>query len=236
MSLTHSGTQSVMLDPSSVQEMLELSRGHDQQLREMRQDLLRAETNLRTERRWSWPVLAASASAGAVALATLQIPDVMPRIRERAESSLAAAQRVLSDSFVTAGFPVPNFILAFLMIGLVAGAILLAWKFRETSPRKAARNLMERFAQGQGISAIAFSDDSIHDVAISIGILTRRHRMFPKGRGLLPTTPSLAVSVTSLLHRATDAAPASGARAEEYRFNVGGPSLLRAVSGNTPSQ
>jgi hypothetical protein len=208
MSLTHSGTQSVLLDPSSVQEMLELSRGHDQQLREARQDLLRAETNLRTERRWSWPVLAASAGAGAVALAALQIPDVMPRIRERAGSSLAAVQGVLSDDFVIVGLSIPNLVLAFLVVVLIVGAMLLAWTAKKTSPRIAARNLMEQFALGENVSAIAFSDDSIDDVAISIGILTRRPRLFPRRRRLVPTTPSMASSVTSLLHRATDAAPA----------------------------
>src|SRR5688572_17265960 len=100
MSLTHSGTQSVLLDPSSVQEILELSRGHDQELREARQDLLRAETNLRLERRWNWPVLAVSAGAGAVVLATLQMPDVALLVRERIASALAAAERILSDGVV----------------------------------------------------------------------------------------------------------------------------------------
>ena len=200
MSLTHSGTQSVLLDPSSVQEILELSRSHDQQLREARQDLLRAETNLRSGQRWKWPVLAASAGAGAVALATLQIPDVMPHIRERSGSALATAQRVLSDGVVISG-------LVFLVIVLAAVAIFLVWTFRRTSPRIAARNLMERFALGEGVSAVAFSDDSLDDVAISIGILTRRPHLFPRRRRFLPTTLSLASSVTSLLHRATDTAP-----------------------------
>jgi hypothetical protein len=201
MSLTHSGTQSVLLDPSSVQEILELSRGHDQQLREARQDLLRAETNLRSERWGKWPVLAASAGAGAVALATLQIPDLIPHIRERIAPVLAVAGRVLSDGVVI-------FVVAVVVIMLAAAAILLTWALRKVSPRIVARGLMEQFTLRQGVSAMAFSDDSLDDVAISVGILTRRPHLFPKRRRPVPATPSLASSVTSLLHRATDAAPA----------------------------
>jgi hypothetical protein len=214
MSLTHCGTQSVLLDPSSVQEILELSRGHDQQIREVRQDLLRAETNLRSERREKWPLLAASAGAGAVVLATLQIPDVILQIRGRVSSALTAAERILSDGFVI-------FTVAVLMIVAVGAAILIAWALNRVSPRIVARDLMERFALRGGVSAMAFSNDSLDDVANSIGILTRRRPLFPKRSWLLPTGASLASSVTSLLHRATDAAPPPDAPTGKYRFRTG---------------
>jgi hypothetical protein len=214
MSLTHCGTQSVLLDPSGVQEIMELTRNHDQQLREARQDLLRAETNLRSERQGKWPVLAVSAGAGAVALATLQIPDVMLHTRELLASALAAAQHILSDGGVI-------FVAAVMAIVLVAAAILLAWALRKVSPRIVARDLMEQFTLRQGVSAMAFSDDSLDDVAISVGVLTRRPHWFPKRRRLLPATPSLASSVTSLLHRATDAAPPPATPPKDGRFHAG---------------
>lgn len=214
MSLTHCGTQSVVLDPSGVQEILELTRNHDQQLRETRQDLLRAETNLRSERQGKWPVLAASAGAGAAALATLQIPDVMLYAREGLASALAAAERILSDGVVI-------FVAAIVVIVLAAAGMLLAWALRKVSPRIVARDLMEQFTLRQGVSAMTFSDDSLEDVAISVGVLTRRPHVFPKRRRLLPaTTPSLASSVTSLLHRATDAAPPPAAPPEDDRFHA----------------
>src|SRR5690606_42116848 len=52
------------LEPQLVVEVLSLARQYDEMLKEARQDLFRAETKLKVERRWKWPILIGCVALG----------------------------------------------------------------------------------------------------------------------------------------------------------------------------
>jgi hypothetical protein len=185
MIFDRSGTQTITLDPAKVQEILNLSRDHDEQLKEARQDLVRAETRLLMERQWKWPVIAASAGAGALMLVGLQMPGVMPKVSKMLAATADYGWSVATGDFVFGDVPLPVSFVAAVTIGLVSAMYLLAVAIKTNSPRNAARKLVGGLA----------------DVADSIGAPTEHGGGSALRLRIMPATPSLAESVTSMLHR-----------------------------------
>ena len=82
------GTHPVTLEPPTRRRVLALARQHDDTLKEIRQDLFRAETKLRVERRWKWPIRLGCVALGAGGLA-------MSRMRAFRRRSLTSSQTPL---------------------------------------------------------------------------------------------------------------------------------------------
>jgi hypothetical protein len=195
------GTEPITLEPSRIQEILSLSRHHDDLLKEARQDLLRAETQLRVERAWKWPIRAACFGLGALGLAGLQDQILMARIND----FVGAVGKI--------DFMAGNSTLIGLMVGGVAiyAMILLVQRlFGKPSPEEAARKLMEQFAQRDGVAAYVFSGEEIEDaeeLAASTTMLTRKQNKTFRQRRLTPATRTLQSSLTTLLNRTLENAP-----------------------------
>ena len=66
------GTHPVTLEPPTVAEILAIARQHDERLKDLQQDLFRAETKLRVERTLKWPIRAGWVAIGAGGLAIAQ--------------------------------------------------------------------------------------------------------------------------------------------------------------------
>ena len=190
------GTQPVTLEPSLVVEVLSLARAHDDMLKETRQDLFRAETKQRLERRWKWPIRLACVALGAGSLAAFQ--------NEALHASALEFINVVSAGLLGAG--------SLSLAGLVAlcavgwGALYLGRRaLRGPTPEQQARKLMERFAQKNGVAAYVFAgQDSPEDEAASIGALTRPDIKHFRKRHLTASNRTLQSSLQRLLNRTTD--------------------------------
>lgn len=189
------GTMPVTLEPQHVVEVLSLARQHDEMLKEARQDLFRAETKLKVERRWKWPVRLACVALGAGGLALLQNEAVMAATMDFLRST--------SANIVGAG----NMALVGLVVfGVViyAAVWLIRRALRGPTPEETARKLMEQFAEKNGVSAYVFAgEDSPEDEAASIGALTRPENKSFRQRRLTQSHRTLASSLTRLLNRPT---------------------------------
>lgn len=189
------GTMPVTLEPQHVVEVLSLARQHDEMLKEARQDLFRAETKLKVERRWKWPVRLACVALGAGGLALLQNEAVMAATMDFLRST--------SANIVGAG----NMALVGLVVfGVViyAAVWLIRRALRGPTPEETARKLMEQFAEKNGVAAYVFAgEDSPEDEAASIGALTRPENKSFRQRRLTQSNRTLASSLTRLLNRPT---------------------------------
>lgn len=189
------GTRPVTLEPSLIQEILSLARQHDDMLKETRQDLLRAETKVRIERQWKWPIRAACVALGAVGLAAFQNDVLMGSTA----GFFGTVGRGVEDMGASALF-------GFVVFGAAAysGVYVVRRMLQKSSPNKAARRLMEQFAARDGVAAYVFADDNPEDEAASIDALTREENKGFRQRRLTPMTRSLASSMTRLLSRTID--------------------------------
>jgi len=193
------GTQAVTLEPSMIVEVLSLARAHDDLLREMRQDLFRAETKLNVERRWKWPMRIACVALGAGGLAAFQ------------NEELRASNMELLD-VVRAGLSGAGNLALLGFIGLCAAAWgtfhIIRRAMRGPTPEQQARKLMEQFAQKDGVAAYVFGgQDSPEDEAASIGALTRPEIKHFRKRHLMASNRTLQSSLQRLLSRNADDGP-----------------------------
>ena len=189
------GTRPVTLEPTLIQEILGLSRQHDDMLKETRQDLFRAETKLRVERQWKWPIRAACVALGAVGLAAFQNEVLMASTAE----FFGTVGRGIENMGTSALFGFVAFAVA-----IYGAAYLVRRMLRRPSPNKMARKLMEQFAERDGVAAYVFADESPEEEAASIGALTREENKMFRQRRLTPMTRTLSSSMTQLLNRTVD--------------------------------
>lgn len=190
------GTRPVTLEPSLVVEVLSLARHHDDMLKETRQDLFRAETKLREERRWKWPIRVACVALGAGGLAAFQNEVVRAETTAFFESSvrgIMSAGNTALLGLVLAG------------VAIYAGVYLLRRHLQGPSPEKTARKLMEQFAERDGVAAYVFAgDEAPEEEAASIGALTRKENKHFRQRRLTLQNRTLQSSLQRLLNRTVD--------------------------------
>lgn len=193
------GTRPVTLEPSMVVEVLSLARRHDDMLKDVRQDLLRAETKLGVERRWKWPVRAGCVALGAAGVVAIQ-DDTL-------RTGLMDFLRTAYDGLINAGNTA--------LIGLVlAGVALygLVWLLRRIlrgpSPEQMARKLMQQFAQRDGVASYVFAgEDSADEQAASIDALTSQKNKQFRQRHLTMSNRTLSSSLQRLLNSSDDNPP-----------------------------
>jgi hypothetical protein len=208
MSLQPVGLHAITLEPANIQEMLELSRNHDQQLKEARQDLLRAETNLHAEQKWKWVWRAVGLCLGALGLVALQNTTFQQKARQASDGALTYAEGFAPGVIVVGNVSMPVFVLMLVGLAAVAAAILLAFLIvRKPPPRRAVLRLMERFVLHDSVTAQVFGGDSAADVAAAVAMRARPRRMFSKTHAAAIVTSSLASSMVSILHHAAEARP-----------------------------
>ncbi|MFT3723018.1 MAG: hypothetical protein QM773_05460 [Hyphomonadaceae bacterium] len=193
------GTRPVTLEPSMVVEVLSLARRHDEILKEMRQDLLRAETQLQAERRWKWPIRIGCLALGAASVIAIQDDAI--------RASVADFARTAVDGIASAG----NAALIGLVLTGVAlyGAVwLLRRILRGPSPEQTARKLMQQFAQRDGVASYVFAgEESADDQASSIDALTSQKNKRFRQRRLTASNRTLSSSLQSLLNSSDDNPP-----------------------------
>lgn len=190
------GTRPVTLEPSHVVEVLALARDHDDQLKEARQDLFRAETKLNVERRWKWPIRLGCVALGAGGLAAFQ--------NETVRAGAADFFQTASNGIASAG-NTALIVLVAIGVALYGGVWLLRRRLRGPTPEQTARKLMEQFAQKDGVAAYVFAgDESADDEAAEIGALTRPEHKDFRRRRLTSSNRTLQSSLTRLLNRSVD--------------------------------
>ncbi|HOY79807.1 MAG TPA: hypothetical protein PLN33_20490 [Hyphomonadaceae bacterium] len=187
------GTLPVTLEPQHVVEVLSLARQHDEMLKEARQDLFRAETKLKVERRWKWPLRVGCVALGAGGLALFQNEAVMTATVDFLRS--AGANIVGAGNTALIGLVV-------LGVVLYAAFWLIRRAMRGPTPEQTARKLMEQFAEKDGVAAYVFAgEENADDEAASIGALTRAENKTFRQRRLTQSNRTLASSLTRLLNR-----------------------------------
>lgn len=187
------GTLPVTLEPQLVVEVLSLARQHDEMLKEARQDLFRAETKLKVERRWKWPI-----RIGCVALG---VGSVFLFQNEAMMGATVDFLRSLGTTIASAGY---NGLIGLVVIGvLFYGAYWLIRRATQgPTPEQTARKLMEQFAEKDGVAAYVFAgDETPEDEAASIGALTRPENKTFRQRRLTQSNRTLASSLTRLLNQ-----------------------------------
>ena len=181
------------LEPSMVVEVLSLARAHDDMIKEMRQDLFRAETKLHVERRWKWPIRIGCVALGAGGLAAFQNEALRPSTPEFVD--VVTAGLLGAGNLALLGFAA--------VCAIAWGAFYLIRRaMRGPTPEQQARKLMEQFAQKDGVAAYVFAgQDSPDDEAASIGALTRPEIKHFRKRHLTASNRTLQSSLQSLLNR-----------------------------------
>ncbi len=170
-----------------------LAREHDDMMKEARQDLFRAQTKLKAERTWRWPIRVACVALGAVGLAAYQ----NEAIREQASTFVSGFFTHMRASGVETAVAV--------LIGsvvILAAAFLVRRLLAGPSPEEKARKLMEQFGQSDGVAAYVFSaHDNVEDEAAMIGALTRPSNKQIRQRRLTSSNRLLAASMSRVLNR-----------------------------------
>jgi hypothetical protein len=190
------GTQPVTLEPNLVVEVLSLARQHDDMLKETRQDLFRAETKLKVERRWKWPVRLACFGLGVGSFPAMQNQALMSTVSEFIRSTgvgMMGAGNMALVGLVVFG------------VAVYAAVWMIRPTMRGPTPEQTARKLMEEFARKDGVAAYVFAgDETPEDEAASLGALTREDNKMFRQRRLTQSNRTLSSSLTRLLNRAGD--------------------------------
>jgi alkylation response protein AidB-like acyl-CoA dehydrogenase len=189
------GTQPVTLEPSRVIEILALARDHDDRLKALQQDLLRAETKLRVERKWKWPVRAGCVGLGVAGVFVAQNEALMSYLG-------ASLTTIWNELQAKANASLFILIVAGLAIYGVVWAIRRS--LREPTPEQQARKLMQQFAEKDGVAAYVFSNDSAEEDAASITALTKPENDKLRQRHFTSSHRTLQSSMNRLLHRIDD--------------------------------
>lgn len=189
------GTQPVTLEPSRVIEILALARDHDDRLKALQQDLLRAETKLRVERKWKWPIRAACVGIGVAGVFAAQNEALMTYLANSLTAIWGEIQAKANASL---------FIL--IMVGLtIYGAVwAIRRSLREPTPEQQARKLMQQFAEKDGVAAYVFANETAEEGAESITALTKPENDKLRQRHFTSSHRTLQSSMNRLLHRIDD--------------------------------
>lgn len=193
------GTLPITLEPQLVVEVLSLARQHDEMLKEARQDLFRAETKLRVERRWKWLIRLGCVALGVAGVFAFQNEAMM--------TATVDFFRSLGTTIASAGYSG--------LIGLVVLGVLIYgtyWLVRRAmdgpTPEQTARKLMEQFAEKDGVAAYVFAgEDTPENEAASIGALTRPENKTIRQRHLTQSNRTLSSSLTRLLNQTANDDP-----------------------------
>ncbi len=198
------GTHPVTLEQPTVAEILALARQHDERLKDVQQDLFRAETKLRVERTLKWPLRAGCVALGAGGLAIVQ--------NETIRASISAFFADLLSNIRTTG-------LATLIMLVVIGLVLfgIGWLVRKwlagPTPEQKAKTLMEQFARADGVAAYVFSaHDTAEDEAATVDALVRPENKQMRQRRMTSSHRLLTSSLTRLLNQSADEAEKSRLR------------------------
>jgi hypothetical protein len=189
------GTQQITLEPSRVVEIMTLMREYDDRLKAMQQDLVRAETKLRVERKWTWPIRALCVGLGVALLAAIQNEALMTYI---ATQATALWQEIQAKGNASLFMLVITGVIAYGAIWAIRRAM------RQPTPEQQARKLMEQFAKADGVAAYVFADETPEDDAAVIGALTEPKNKKIRQRHLTTSHRTLQSRMTRLLHRIED--------------------------------
>jgi hypothetical protein len=174
-------------------EIMTLARQHDEFLKEARQDLFRAETKLRVERLWKWPIRLGCVALGVAAYAAWQTPEI--------HASVVAGSNSFMSELRSSGIEV----LAGIVVGgaaIIGLAFLIQRWLAGPTPEQKARKLMEEFARADGVAAYVFTphDDADGEAAM-IGALTRKDNKKIRQRRLDNSNRLLSAQMAKLLNR-----------------------------------
>lgn len=192
------GTHPVTLEPPTVAEILVLARQHDERLKDIRQDLFRAETKLRVERAWKWPIRVGCVALGAGGLAAIQNETVR-----------ASVTHAFVDTFSHVRATGIATLISLLVIGavLVGAGLLVQRLIRGPTPEQKAKKLMEQFARADGVAAYVFSaQDTAEDEAATVDALVRPENKRMRQRKMNNSHRLLTASITRLLTQSATAA------------------------------
>ena len=192
------GTHPVTLEPPTIAEILALARQHDERMKDMRQDLVRAETKLNVERAWKWPIRAGCVALGAVGLAAVQNDTIRHSVTTFFYDSFANIRTTGASTLIT------------LVVGgiVIFGAVLLIRRLVEgPTPEQKARKLMEQFAKSDGVASYVFSsqDTPEEETETVDALLGPKHKQM-RQRRMTNSHRLLTASLTRLLNQPSDAA------------------------------
>ncbi len=190
------GTHPVTLDPPTVAEILALARQHDESLKDIRQDLFRAETKLRVEQNLKWPIRVGCVAFGAGIFAFAQ--------NETIRASVYSFFADFVSNIRTTGFAT---LIALLVVGLVLfgiGFLVRRWIAGPT-PEQKTRKLMDQFARADGVAAYVFSaHDTPEDEAATVDALVRPENKRMRHRRMTSSHRLLTASLTRLLNQSME--------------------------------
>lgn len=190
------GTHPVTLEPPIVAEILALARQHDERLKDIRQDLFRAETKLRVEQTLKWPIRVGCVAFGAGLLAIAQN-----------ETIRASAYSFFADVFSNIRTTGVAALIALLVAGLVLfgiGYLVRKWIAGPT-PEQKTQKLMDQFARADGVAAYVFSaHDTPEDEAATVDALVRPENKQMRQRRMTSSHRLLTASLMKLLNQSTE--------------------------------
>ncbi len=190
------GTHPVTLQPSTVAEIVALARQHDERVKDMRQDIVRLETQLRGERMWKWPVRLGCVGLGVIGLAVFQNDAVRAGAASAAHDLFANMRTASVSTLITLG----GVTLA------IVGVVMLVRRLIEgPSPEKKARKLMEQFARTDGVAAYVFSpqETSEEETETVTALLEPKNKQM-RQRRMTNAHRLLTTSLTRLLDQSAE--------------------------------
>jgi hypothetical protein len=146
------------LDAAIRRQILEIAREHDQKLKSVEQDLFRAETKLRVERRWQWLDRGLFFIIGVAVMTAAAQAGVMAAAGALGQKGLAKLAIYLTSTVDIVGVPVPLNALLFILIALTMTLILVTVASLRPSPQRAARKLMKKFDKDPAVQGFMFRD------------------------------------------------------------------------------
>ncbi|MEQ1784691.1 MAG: hypothetical protein ABMA14_25370, partial [Hyphomonadaceae bacterium] len=186
------GTHPVTLEPPTVAEILALARQHDERLKDVRQDLFRAETKLRVEQKLKWPIRIGCVAIGAGGLAIAQNAEVQAQVVGFFTHSFSNIRTTGLATLITL------FAIALALLGI--GYLVRKWISGPT-PEQKAQKLMEQFARADGVAAYVFSgQDTAEDEAATVDALVRPENKQMRQRRMTSSHRLLTASLTRLLN------------------------------------
>ena len=190
------GTHPVTLEPPTIAEILALARQHDERLKDIRQDLVRAETKLSVERTWKWPIRAACVALGAIGFAAAQ--------NERLRTTVTTS---FNDFFANIRTTGVSTLITLVIGGIVifAGVMLIRRWVEGPTPEQKARKLMEQFAKSDGVASYVFSaQDTTDEEAETVDALLGPKKKQMRQRRMTNSHRLLTASLTRLLNQPSD--------------------------------
>lgn len=186
-------THPVRLEPSVTVELLSLARQHDEKIKDLRQDLFRAETKLYNHRLWRWPIHFAVFMAGILAVLAFQNERIRAGVVSFFNSMLTRVRPGGVETLIA---------LAVAGVAIVALMLLAHRLIRGPSPEARARKLMRQFAEADGVAAYVFTDeDTTEGEASLVNALIRPGSKKVRQRRLTQDHRSLVSAMTHVLNQ-----------------------------------